>query len=253
MTSVCCSSPDTSLVSLLPFFSLGRLCPRVSSSLLPRLQVSYGYTPAPVGGGATDEGDAGDTRAAEPDATYGVATVAKQLTVIQEHVDAAVAAGATVLTGGKADGAFYQPTVLTFPAPTSTPALDVETFGPLLPIVRVASADAAVAAANATAYGLSAYIFTADTAAGGRLARRMATGGVVINDVFLHGLHSAVPFGGRRASGVGRTGGKEGLLGWTTTQTVVTAAAGVADDWAMRRSYEAKLVALRALYGRATA
>ena len=90
----------------------------------------------------------------------------------------------------------------------------METFGPLLPIVRVASADAAVAAANATAYGLGAYIFTRDTVAGGRLARCMATGGVVVNVVFLQGLHSAVPAGGHRASGVGRTGGKEGLLAW---------------------------------------
>lgn len=217
-------------------------------------QVTYGYTPAP-GAAAGDSG----SESKRADVTYGCATSRSQLATIQAHVDAAVAAGATVLTGGHTDGVYYPPTVLAMPADAAAagaaahPVLRDETFGPVLPILRVPSADAAVAAANDTPFGLGGYVFTAHPRAGDRLARRLRTGGAVVNDTFLHAFHPGVPFGGRGASGSGRTGGREGLLGFTTTQTIVACAAGVAPDWASRDSYAAKLGALRGMYGRAKA
>lgn len=242
--------------------------------------MSYGYTPATCGGTCASGRGHGDTHGEKPDATYGCATVARQLKTVQAHVDAAVAAGAKVLTGGRADGVFFQPTVLTVPdgpssakdasdgeaatgktatdggSATETPLLEEETFGPVLPIVRVSSAEEAVAAANATEFGLGGYVFTRDTAPGGlgdRLARQLVTGGVVLNDCVIQVVHSAVPFGGRRASGSGRTGGKEGLLGFTACQTILTGDAEGAPDWQVRFSYDAKLAALKSLYGSAAA
>ncbi|KAK1859081.1 hypothetical protein I4F81_001679 [Pyropia yezoensis] len=230
-------------------------------------KVSYGYTPAPgagTGNGNTD---------GDKDVTYGCAIVPAQLKTVQAHVDAAVAAGAKVLTGGQSDGKCYPPTVLTMPdgpgaeagagnstttgattgPATATPLLETETFGPVLPIMRVPTAEAGVAAANATEFGLGGYVFTRDTQPGGmgdRLAREMVTGGVVVNDTLLQFLHSGLPFGGRRSSGTGRTGGKEGLLGFTACQTIITCDAAGAPDWQHRFSYEAKLDALKSLYGR---
>lgn len=216
-------------------------------------KVTYGYTPATSGG----DGDDGQEDAKKADVTYGCATARSQLRTIQAHVDAAVAAGAKVLTGGQADGFFYPPTVLAMPEGSATaasahPVLCEETFGPVLPIVRVPSAEAAVAAANDTSFGLGGYIFTGDAAPGGagdRLARQLQTGGVVLNDVFLQAFHTGVPFGGTRSSGRGRIGGREGLLGFTTTQTIVLCAAGGAPDWEFRDS-SAKLGMLREVFGR---
>lgn len=204
--------------------------------------------------------------------TYGCAIVPSQLETVQAHVDAAVAAGAKVLTGGQADGKCYPPTVLTLPdgpgaeagsgdgaatgttTSAKTPLMDTETFGPVLPIVRVPTAEAGIAAANATEFGLGGYVFSRDTQPGGtgdRLARQMVTGGVVVNDTLQQFLHSGLPFGGRRSSGTGRTGGKEGLLGFTACQTIVMCDPAGAPDWQNRFSYSAKLGALKSLYGRA--
>ncbi|GAB0492686.1 hypothetical protein MMPV_003954 [Pyropia vietnamensis] len=217
-----------------------------------REKVSYGYEPAPAAGGGDDKTHA---EGKKPTVTYGCATAPGQLRTIQAHVDAAVAAGAKVLTGGQVDGVFYPPTVLTMPnADTAAnPILRDETFGPVLPIVRVSTAEEGVAAANDSAFGLGSYVFTQDTLPGGagdRLARRLQTGGAVVNDMFLQAFHTDAPFGGVRSSGCGRTGGREGLLGFTTTQTIVACPAGVAPDWEFRESYSAKLGMLREVYGR---
>ncbi|GAB0498306.1 hypothetical protein MMPV_009647 [Pyropia vietnamensis] len=232
-------------------------------------KVSYGYTPAP-GAGSGD----GNTDSEHKDVTYGCAIVPSQLKAVQAQVDAAVAAGAKVLTGGQLEGKCYPPTVLTLPdgpnteagsggdattgattgADTATPLLEKETFGPVLPIMRVPTPEAGVAAANATEFGLGGYIFTRDTKPGGmgdRLARQMETGGVVVNDTMLQFIHSGVPFGGRRSSGTGRTGGKEGLLEFTACQTIITSDPAGAPDWQSRFSYADKLGALKSLYGRA--
>jgi succinate-semialdehyde dehydrogenase/glutarate-semialdehyde dehydrogenase len=121
------------------------------------------------------------------------------------QVDAAVAGGARVLTGGaRIDGlagAFMQPTILT-DIDKGNPAYSQEFFGPVALFFRVADEDAAVALANDSPFGLGGSVFTQDIERGKRLARRIDTGMVFINS----GAASSpeLPFGGVKNSGYGR-------------------------------------------------
>ncbi|HEU5161952.1 MAG TPA: aldehyde dehydrogenase family protein, partial [Thermoanaerobaculia bacterium] len=96
-----------------------------------------------------------------------------------------------------------------------------ETFGPLLPIVRVASAEEAVERANATSFGLSASIWTGNARRGAELARRIQAGTVMVNDVVSGAAMADVPHGGVKASGVGRVHGLIGLTDAAQTRTIV--------------------------------
>lgn len=135
-------------------------------------------------------------------------------------VDHAVASGAQVLVGGQVPdgpGWFYPPTVLTGIA-ADADILRTEIFGPVAPIVTFTTEEEAVALANASEYGLVAYVYTGDLARGLRVAERIEAGMVGLN----RGLVSdpAAPFGGVKESGLGREGGTEGLLAYTETQYV---------------------------------
>jgi vanillin dehydrogenase len=129
--------------------------------------------------------------------------------------------GAKVLCGGEAQGRCFEPTVLL----GVTPAMRVygeESFGPLAAIVTVDGVDEAIRVANDTEYGLSAAIFTSDTAAALELARRVQSGMCHINDTTVQD-EPQVPFGGVKASGWGRFGGRAALeefteLRWITIQ-----------------------------------
>ncbi|HTW55742.1 MAG TPA: aldehyde dehydrogenase family protein [Thermoplasmata archaeon] len=115
---------------------------------------------------------------------------------------------ARVLTGGTrpalGGGTFYAPTVLDG-VPESARVVREEPFGPVAPIVRFSDLDDAVRIANATPYGLQAAVFTRDIARGFSLARRIRAGGVHLNDP-TNLRWDALPFGGVRASGLGREG-----------------------------------------------
>ncbi len=126
-------------------------------------------------------------------------------------VDGARAAGANVLCGGEAvDGAgyFYRPTVLTGLEPDAA-ILQEEIFGPVAPIVTFSDDEEAIALANATEYGLVAYLYTRDLDRGLRMMERLETGMVGINRGVVS--NAAAPFGGVKASGLGREGGREGI------------------------------------------
>jgi succinate-semialdehyde dehydrogenase/glutarate-semialdehyde dehydrogenase len=138
-------------------------------------------------------------------------------------VDAAVGAGARVQTGGRppaGPGFFYPATVLDRVAPDS-PILAEEIFGPVAPLVAFDDADEVIRLANATEYGLVAYLYTRDLARGLRVAEALEAGMVGVN----RGLVSdpAAPFGGVKQSGIGREGGHEGLLEFTETKYIATA------------------------------
>ena len=133
----------------------------------------------------------------------------------REKVEALVAQavdnGARVVTGGRrveGDGYFFQPTVLR-DVPEHAKLLHEEIFGPVAPIMSFDHEDGVVARANATEYGLVAYIHTRDIGRGLRVARRIETGMVGLN----RGLVSdpAAPFGGCKQSGMGREGGQDGI------------------------------------------
>jgi acyl-CoA reductase-like NAD-dependent aldehyde dehydrogenase len=133
----------------------------------------------------------------------------KQLDKIRDQVDDAIAKGAKVLCGGKNDGLFFQPTILTN-VTSDMKLMREETFGPIAPIVTVATVDEAVEVANDTEYGLSAGIMTRNEERGLAIARRLKTGMAHINDSSVND-EPHVPFGGVRWSGLGRHGGRAGI------------------------------------------
>ena len=158
----------------------------------------------------------------DPDAELGPLVSHKALDDVKSLVDGAVSAGATAMTGGtplEGPGHFYPATVLTGVAPGSE-ILRQEIFGPVAPIVVFDDEDEAVRLANDTEYGLVAYVYTTDLAAGLRVTERLEAGMVGLN----RGLVSdpAAPFGGVKQSGIGREGGHEGLLDYIELKYVAT-------------------------------
>ena len=141
---------------------------------------------------------------------------------VNELIDDALAKGATLVCGGKADNTLMPATLLD----NVTPAMRIyseETFAPVKAIVRVDGEEAAIACANDNAFGLSAAVFTADTARGWRVAQRIESGICHINGPTVHD-EAQMPFGGVKASGWGRFGGRAGIeaftdLRWITMQT----------------------------------
>jgi succinate-semialdehyde dehydrogenase/glutarate-semialdehyde dehydrogenase len=131
--------------------------------------------------------------------------------IVTELVDDAVSKGARCLVGGErmdGPGYFYKPTVLDR-VPKDARLLREEIFGPVAPITTFSTDQEAVDAANATEYGLVAYVFTRDLKRAFRVVEGLETGMVGLN----RGLVSnpAAPFGGMKASGFGREGGVEGI------------------------------------------
>jgi succinate-semialdehyde dehydrogenase/glutarate-semialdehyde dehydrogenase len=145
---------------------------------------------------------------------------------MDEHVGDAVDRGASVVTGGsRADGyptaLYWEPTVLT-DVPADARVAVEETFGPVAPVVSIASLQEAIDLTNASPYGLLAAIFTGDMAAGLQFADRVRTGWVNINESSNY-WESHLPFGGRSGSdsGIGRVGGPHVMHSFTELQTVV--------------------------------
>jgi len=158
----------------------------------------------------------------EPDADLGPLVSAQALTDVKGLVDDAIRAGATAVTGGaplEGRGHFYPATVLSDVDPTSE-ILRQEIFGPVAPVVVFDDEDEAVRLANDTEYGLVAYLYTSDLAAGLRVTERLEAGMVGLN----RGLVSdpAAPFGGVKQSGIGREGGHEGMLDYIEQKYVAT-------------------------------
>jgi len=157
-----------------------------------------------------------------PEVEVGPMTTASQLAWVEDQLAEAREAGATVMMGGvRTDPAsnVLQPTVLTELWPESG-ILRNETFGPVLPIVRVKDAEEAVRRANETPLALSASVWTADRARGMDLAGRIRAGAVSVNDALVHFGIPGLPFGGVGESGFGRTNGEEGLRELTRTRSV---------------------------------
>jgi succinate-semialdehyde dehydrogenase/glutarate-semialdehyde dehydrogenase len=136
---------------------------------------------------------------------------------VEGLVEAARAQGANVLCGGQRgadEGHFYLPTVLT-DVPSNTDVVQSEIFGPVAPIVTISDDDHAVSEANSTPFGLVAYVYSQDLRRALSLGNRIETGMFGVN----RGLVSdaAAPFGGAKASGLGREGGPEGLAEYLET------------------------------------
>ncbi|KQV57279.1 MULTISPECIES: aldehyde dehydrogenase [unclassified Caulobacter] len=146
----------------------------------------------------------------------------KTVTHVQGLVADAVAAGAVQVSGGPARGVLMPATVVD----KVTPAMRLfreESFGPVVGVIRARDEEHAIALANDTEYGLSASIFTRDIARGLKVARRIQSGICHVNGPTVHD-EAQMPFGGVKASGYGRFGGKAGIdafteLRWITVET----------------------------------
>lgn len=148
----------------------------------------------------------------------------RQLTVIERHMKDAVEKGAKVLLGGKRNTAlgenFYEPTVIT-DVSAEMVLMREESFGPIVAIQRVKDEAEGVRRANDSDYGLSGSVYTKNEEKAYRLARRMDTGSVCVNDSSVtYGAHE-VPFGGRKDSGLGQIHGANGLKGFCFAQPII--------------------------------
>jgi succinate-semialdehyde dehydrogenase/glutarate-semialdehyde dehydrogenase len=149
---------------------------------------------------------------------------ARQLETVTRHVEEAVAKGAKVVAGGVArpdvGPYFYEPTILDgVEAPMAV--CGEETFGPVVSVYRFTDEEEAVSLANATPYGLNASVWTKDGTRGRRIAARLRTGSVNINEGYASAYGSVQsPMGGMKDSGLGRRHGAEGIHKYTEAQTV---------------------------------
>lgn len=149
----------------------------------------------------------------------------RQLRVVEQHVEDAIARGARVLAGGKRlpelGANFYAPTVLA-DVRHDMRIMREETFGPVLPIMPFTTEDEAVRLANDSEYGLSASVWTRNRARGEVLARKLVAGTVMVNDAVSCFAISEAPHGGVKSSGIGRTHGRFGLEEMLRTKFVTS-------------------------------
>jgi acyl-CoA reductase-like NAD-dependent aldehyde dehydrogenase len=156
-------------------------------------------------------------------AEIGSMTLAEQLSIVEDHVRDALAKGARALTGGKrraGAGLFYEPTVLV-DVDHSMKAMTEETFGPTLPIMKVADVEEALKLANDSPYGLGASVFAGDASHGEAIARRIEAGAVCVNDAMLNYVAVELPMGGWKASGMGTRHGAGGIRKYTKQQSLL--------------------------------
>ncbi len=148
----------------------------------------------------------------------------KQFDTVTDHVEDALAKGATALVGGKPrpdiGPLFFEPTVLEG-VTKDMRACITETFGPVVSVYKVQNDEEAIERANDTEYGLNASILTKDTAHGRKVGARLRAGTVNVNEGYASAWGTtAAPMGGMGASGLGRRHGSQGLLKYTESQTV---------------------------------
>jgi succinate-semialdehyde dehydrogenase/glutarate-semialdehyde dehydrogenase len=148
---------------------------------------------------------------------------AAQRDKVRELVEDAVEKGAKPVVGGRAldgQGYFFEPTVLA-QVPDDARLLKEEIFGPVAPVNSFAGEDEAIARANDTEYGLVAYFYTRDVKRALRVAERLETGMVGLNQGIVS--NPAAPFGGVKQSGFGREGGREGIAEYLEIKYVAAA------------------------------
>jgi acyl-CoA reductase-like NAD-dependent aldehyde dehydrogenase len=186
----------------------------------------------------------------------GSLTLPSQVETVAEHVEDARKKGARILVGGhrgQHDGCWYEPTVMT-DVNHDMECMTEETFGPTLPIMKVADEDEAIRLANDSPYGLMATLFTGDTKRGEQLSKRIEAGCVNINDSIISYSALELPMGGWKESGLGSRHGAGGIRKYCRQQGVVVSRLHPKNDVHMYPYSERKskllLRAFRFLWGR---
>jgi len=155
----------------------------------------------------------------------GAMTFPKQVDIVEDQIADARARGAQILSGGRRnpnlEGRYFEPTVLTG-VDHSMKVMTEETFGPLLPIMRVKDETEALRLANDSVYGLNASVFTRDKTRGERLAAQVEAGMTCVNDVIAGFGVTDAPSGGMKESGIGKRHGAEGIRRFCHQQVIVT-------------------------------
>jgi acyl-CoA reductase-like NAD-dependent aldehyde dehydrogenase len=158
-------------------------------------------------------------------ADVGSITFPPQVEIVERHVEDARRKGAQVLVGGERghegqNGYWYEPTVLAGVDHTMD-VMREETFGPTLPIMKVADAEDAIRLANDSSYGLGAAVFSKDAARGEAVARRIEAGAVCVNDACVNYQALELPMGGVKSSGIGHRHGPGGIRKFTQQQSLL--------------------------------
>jgi succinate-semialdehyde dehydrogenase / glutarate-semialdehyde dehydrogenase len=159
-------------------------------------------------------------RGTEPDVDIGPLIDDRQRGIVEELVGDALATGAKLLCGGEpvaGPGYFYAPTVLADVAAEAR-ILREEVFGPVAPVATFSTEAQAIEAANATEYGLVAYLYTRDLSRAFRVSEAIEAGMIGVNQGIVS--NPAAPFGGVKQSGFGREGGFEGIDEYLETKYV---------------------------------
>ena len=151
----------------------------------------------------------------------GPLTFQRQIDIIEDHLNDAQAKGARIIFGGGRNGMFMEPTIVV-DVDHSMKLMRDETFGPVIPVMKVKDETHAIQLSNHSRFGLSAYIWTANIRRAKRIADQLEVGTVLVNDVVVHYLTSLLPFGGVKLSGNARTHGKEEVLQYTQLHSLST-------------------------------
>lgn len=158
------------------------------------------------------------------DVHMGSMTNTRELERTEAHIADAVQKGAKVLFGGKRrpdlGALFFEPTILVDVDHTMD-IMREETFGPVLPIMKVSSVEEAIRLANDNEYGLSASIFSKDLSRAEKLAERIQSGDVSINRTQMCTATPSLPTGGEKNSGIGRRNGEGGLMKYVRSQSIL--------------------------------
>jgi acyl-CoA reductase-like NAD-dependent aldehyde dehydrogenase len=152
--------------------------------------------------------------------TVGPFSFEKQAQIAADQLQDAIDKGAKVEVGGRIEGMFMEPTVLTN-VDHSMEIMQKETFGPILPIIKVKDEAEAIRLANDSEFGLSASVWSSDEARIMQIAQQLEVGSVAFNDTIVHFTLPRVPFGGVKKSGNGRIHGKADILQFTQTRSYI--------------------------------
>lgn len=149
----------------------------------------------------------------------------RQMTIIENHVNDAKNRGAKTLCGGerlKDKKGLYFPATVMVDVDEKSDLMTQETFGPVLPIIKVKNVEEAITKANDSNYGLHGSVWTKNIDKGIEIARRVDTGSMAVNDIgMMYGIASA-PFGGVKESGMGSVNGQNALRGYCHAQPIIS-------------------------------